>query len=61
MPVIREIQASGVTSHNMIAAKLNERRVKTARSGRWSHVQVGMILARMTVAEIEPKRSAIKR
>jgi DNA invertase Pin-like site-specific DNA recombinase len=47
LPVIREIQASGVTSHNAIAAKLNERRVKTARGGRWSHVQVGMILARM--------------
>ena len=47
LPVIREIQASGVTSHNAIAAKLNERKVKTARGGRWSHVQVGMILARM--------------
>src|SRR5450759_3163789 len=47
LPVIREIQASGVTSRNAIAAKLNERRVKTARGGRWSHVQVGMILARM--------------
>jgi DNA invertase Pin-like site-specific DNA recombinase len=47
LPVIREIQTSGVTSHNAIAAKLNERRVKTARGGRWSHVQVGMILARM--------------
>jgi DNA invertase Pin-like site-specific DNA recombinase len=47
LPVIREIQANGVTSHNAIAAKLNERRVKTARGGRWSHVQVGMILARI--------------
>jgi DNA invertase Pin-like site-specific DNA recombinase len=47
LPVIMEIQAGGVISHNAIAAKLNERRVKTARSGRWSHVQVGMILARM--------------
>jgi DNA invertase Pin-like site-specific DNA recombinase len=46
LPVIREIQVSGKTSHNAIAAKLNERRVKTARGGRWSHVQVGMILAR---------------
>ncbi len=47
LPVIREIQASGISSHNAIAAKLNERKVKTARGGRWSHVQVGMILARM--------------
>jgi DNA invertase Pin-like site-specific DNA recombinase len=47
LPVIREIQANGVTSHNAIAAKLNDRSVKTARCGRWSLVQVGMILARM--------------
>ena len=36
LPVIREIQARGVTSHNAIAAKLNERGVKTARGGRWT-------------------------
>jgi hypothetical protein len=29
---------------NQIAAKLNERNVKTARGGRWTHVQVGAIL-----------------
>jgi len=34
----------GVTSHNAIAQKLNERNVKTARGGRWTHVQVGAIL-----------------
>ena len=45
-PVIREIQAQGVTSNNGIAAKLNERRVKTARGGRWTHVQVSAALAR---------------
>jgi hypothetical protein len=61
LPVIRDIQASGVTSHNAIAARLNERRVKTARGGRWSHVQVGMILARMPLAEIESKQSGTKR
>jgi DNA invertase Pin-like site-specific DNA recombinase len=61
LPVIREIQASGVTSHNAIAAKLNERRVKTARGGRWSHVQVGMILARLPIAANEPRRSGTKR
>jgi hypothetical protein len=54
LPVIREIQASGVTSHNAISAKLNERKVKTARGGRWSHVQVGMIMARTPVAD-EPE------
>ena len=35
---------AGATSHNAIAAKLNERNVKTARGGSWTHVQVGAIL-----------------
>lgn len=46
LPIIREIQASGVTSANAIAGKLNERGVKTARGGKWTHVQVGAALAR---------------
>jgi hypothetical protein len=33
---------AGATSHNAIAAKLNER--NTARGGAWTHVQVGAIL-----------------
>ena len=47
LPVIREIQASGAQSRNKIATRLNERRVRTARGGLWSHVQVGAILARV--------------
>ena len=43
-PIIEEIMRAGVTSHNAIAAKLNERNVKTARGGIWTHVQVGAIL-----------------
>lgn len=43
-PLIEEIMRSGVTSHNAIAAKLNERNVPTARGGKWTHVQVGAIL-----------------
>jgi hypothetical protein len=35
---------AGATSHNAIAAKLNERNVRTARGGVWTHVQVGAIL-----------------
>ena len=35
---------AGATSHNAIAAKLNERSVRTARGGVWTHVQVGAIL-----------------
>ena len=43
-PIIDEIMRAGATSHNAIAAKLNERNVKTARGGIWTHVQVGAIL-----------------
>jgi DNA invertase Pin-like site-specific DNA recombinase len=43
-PIIDEIIRSGITSHNAIAAKLNERNVRTARGGTWTHVQVGAIL-----------------
>jgi len=40
-PIIDEIMRAGATSHNAIAAKLNERNVRTARGGVWTHVQVG--------------------
>jgi DNA invertase Pin-like site-specific DNA recombinase len=43
-PIIEEIQRAGVTSLNAIAAKLNERNVRTARGGKWTHMQVGAIL-----------------
>jgi len=46
LPIIREVQAAGHTSHNSIAAQLNARKVATARGGRWTHVQVGQILDR---------------
>ena len=47
LPLIREIQAAGAGSNAAIAAKLNERKVATARGGRWSHVQVGAALGRV--------------
>jgi DNA invertase Pin-like site-specific DNA recombinase len=43
-PIIEEIMRAGATSANAIAAKLNERNVRTARGGTWTHVQVGAIL-----------------
>jgi len=43
-PIIDEIVRAGAISHNAIAAKLNERNVRTARGGVWTHVQVGAIL-----------------
>ena len=45
-PVIREIEASGVSSHRGIARALNARGVATARGGKWEAVQVGSILRR---------------
>jgi DNA invertase Pin-like site-specific DNA recombinase len=46
LPVIREIESTGVTSRRGIARVLNSRGVPTARGGIWSAVQVGAILAR---------------
>lgn len=46
LPIIREIQALGVTSHRSIASALIERGVRTARGGKWTAVQVGQLLRR---------------
>jgi hypothetical protein len=43
---ICEIRAAGAKSNAVIAAKLNERRVPTARSGIWTHVQVRSVISR---------------
>ena len=51
-PIIKEIMRAGATSHNAIAQKLNERNVKTARGGRWTHVQVGAILHPFAAAAV---------
>jgi len=46
-PIIREVQATGVSSHRGIARSLNARGVATARGGAWTAVQVGSILRRV--------------
>lgn len=46
LPIIAAIRAEGHKSRNAIAARLNERGIKTARGGKWTHVQVGKILVR---------------
>lgn len=47
-PVIREIQAAGITSATGIAKALNERGIPTARGGgEWQAVQVQRVLARL--------------
>jgi hypothetical protein len=47
-PIIRAIQAKGITSLNGIAEALNEHRVPTPRGRRrWHATQVRRVLARM--------------
>ena len=45
-PIIKEIQASGVSSLRGIAKALMARGINTARGGEWSAVQVADILRR---------------
>jgi DNA invertase Pin-like site-specific DNA recombinase len=45
-PIIKEIQASGITSLRGVAKALSVRGVKTARGGAWTAVQVADILRR---------------
>ena len=49
MPIIREIQASGITSASGIATALNQRAVPTVQGGAWwQAVQVQRVLSRAT-------------
>ncbi len=45
LPIIRQVQASGVTSLRGIAAALTARGVATARGGQWSAMQVSNLLS----------------
>lgn len=47
-PIIRAIQASGVTSLRGISRELVARRVGTRRGGQWTPVQVGDLLKRLS-------------
>jgi DNA invertase Pin-like site-specific DNA recombinase len=51
LPIIREIQTSGVTSLRGIARALSANGVKTARGGAWTAVQVGDVLRRFEVRQ----------
>ena len=46
LPVVKEIQAAGVTTHRGLAAALNARGVRTARGGEWHATTVRNLLAR---------------
>jgi DNA invertase Pin-like site-specific DNA recombinase len=47
LPVIQQIQASGVQSFRGVARALTARGIRTARGGEWSAVQVADILRRV--------------
>jgi DNA invertase Pin-like site-specific DNA recombinase len=47
LPIIRQIQKSGVSSLRGVAKALSARGVKTARGGEWTAVQVSDILRRV--------------
>ena len=46
LPVIQQVQASGISSLRGIAAVLNARGVRTARGGQWAATQVSAVLDR---------------
>ena len=46
LPVVRQLQAQGVTTHRAIAEALNARGIKTARGGDWHHSTVRNLLRR---------------
>ena len=46
LPVVRSIQATGITGMAAIAVALNDRGVRTARGGRWHVSTVRNLLAR---------------
>lgn len=46
LPIIQQVQASGVKSLRGVAAALNARGVRSARGGRWAATQVRSVLMR---------------
>ncbi|MCK1496081.1 recombinase family protein [Bradyrhizobium sp. 188] len=46
LPVVRQIQAAGLTTHRAIAQALNDRGIRTARGGSWHDSTVRNLLAR---------------
>jgi DNA invertase Pin-like site-specific DNA recombinase len=46
LPIVRQIEASGVKGHRAIAAALNARGVRTARGGQWHATTVRNLLVR---------------
>jgi DNA invertase Pin-like site-specific DNA recombinase len=58
LPVIRDIQASGVKSLRQIAVALNARGIASARGGTWTAVQVTDIINRDARRKSDPREPA---
>ena len=52
LPIVRELQASGLTTSRALAAALNNRGVRTARGGAWFGPTVLNLLARAAVIAV---------
>jgi len=50
LPVVRQIEASGITTHRGIAEALNARRIRTARGGQWHQSTVRNLLTHQSGA-----------
>lgn len=48
LPIVRQIQAAGATTHRAIAAALNARGIRTARGGAWHDSTVRNLLQRQS-------------
>lgn len=63
LPIVRDIQNSGVRSLRRIAQALDARGLRTARGGRWSAVQISRLLVRSgtspSVQQVAPAMSEI--
>jgi DNA invertase Pin-like site-specific DNA recombinase len=53
LPIIRQIQAAGATTHRAITEALNARGIRTARGGAWHVSTVQNMLAREAVSGVK--------
>ncbi len=57
-PIIREVQAAGITTLQGIADALNARGIKTARGRQWAPATVRNVLLRQTRADTVSDKAA---
>jgi hypothetical protein len=51
-PVIRELRAKGIVAKSAIARALNQRRIPTARRGKWHRTSVVRLLNRLPRSQV---------